>query len=444
LRRTVNRISEIFDKIINHLFHKYRLDFEPGLNNPAAPALGTFVKTAVRVSNHATESLEWKKAIISSAKQSIELSGNFVGGEAFRDVLDLMEDRMKLYPELQVHLLMSPDLLESEDLEKLNDLQTRYPNQFHFLVTERVYTIVPRPLSEENHVKLLVVDEKYFVTGGTGIHEKMAREVVPENQGEGGSFGSKFIDKAFRDSDLIGRGDVAMTMRNQFYNLYRIWEYRVTGQSESRYFALDVEEEKGVCATFDVEENLINDVDVKFVVGGPEHRGNNPITHEISQLISGAQEEVRLANLLFNPDEEIKESLAQKKRAGVAIKGYFNGTGEQSSAGHYMYALPCRYNYDLLTEAYEYDVRDQLYHKKVTTIDSDLTVIGTANLGVKSAMCDYESICVIRDRRVNGLMKEALDEDRDHSAQFEGAQLATQRSRLAGRVASAVLGPFFG
>jgi hypothetical protein len=444
MRRAVNRIIEIFDRIINHLFHKYRLDFEPGTNNQSAPELGAFVKTDVRVSNHATESLEWKKAIINSAKQSIELSGNFVGGQAFRDTLDVMEERMKHYPELQVHLLMSPDLLEADDLQKLNELQARYLNQFHYLVTERVYTLHPRPLSEENHVKLLVVDEKYFVTGGTGIHEKMAREIVPGEQEDRGSFGSKFIDKAFRDTDLIGRGDVAKTMRNQFYNLYRIWEYRSTGQAESRYFDLNPEEETGICEQFDDEENLITNVDLKFVVGGPEHRGNNPITHELSQLISGAQEEVRMANLIFNPDQEIKDILSRKKREGVAIKGYFNGTGEQSSAAHYMYALPCRYNYDLLTEAYEYDIRDQLYHKKVTTIDNDLTVVGTANLGVKSAMCDYESICVIRDQRVNGLMKEALDIDRENSARFEGAHLASQRSRIAGRIAGAILGPFFG
>jgi len=345
---------------------------------------------------------------------------------------------------LQVHLLMSEDLLEKEDRKLLKQLEEKYPDQFHFLITKRIYTIVPHALSEENHVKLLIIDEKYFAMGGTGIHEKMGREIVPVERDGKGSYGSKFLDKTFRDSDIIGRGSVAKTMRNQFFNLYRIWEHRTKRKAESRYF--DVEGKKGVCSEFEKKENLIKGASLKFIVAGPEHRRNNPITNELSQLISGAQKEIRLASLLFNPHRKIKFSLAERKRAGLKIAGYFNGTKKNSTATHHIYALPCRINYNLLTVAHEHEVEKQLYHKKVTTIDEDITVIGSTNLGVKSAICDYESVCVIKDPRVTDLMKKALKEDSHNSIKYKKSKLNAKRrqSLFMGGIISTFLGPFFG
>ena len=114
-----NKIQKIAMRIWHALFPKYRTNFNPANNNLSAPALGKFVNTDVRVSNHATESLEWKKELIRNAEQSIELSANFAGGEVFRDVLSIIESRMEKKVELKVHLLLSADLIEKTDKLKL-------------------------------------------------------------------------------------------------------------------------------------------------------------------------------------------------------------------------------------------------------------------------------------------------------------------------------------
>ncbi len=423
--------------------HQYRLAFDPATNNTYAPKLGSYSKVDLRVSNHATESFEWKKTLIASAKHSIELSANFAGGKDFREVLEMIENRMQLFSDLKCHLILSPDLLEDQDLAYLKNLKENYPN-FNYLISKRVYTISPDFLSEENHVKMLVVDGQYFAMGGTGIHEKMTREESHLSSSPD-SFGAKFIDKGFRDTDIIGSGRSAQTMRNQFFNLYRIWEYRMTGETVDRFFETEPEK-AGICSPFHDETGLIKNVNLKYVVSGPEHRRQNPISSEIAHLASKAQSDIRIANLLFNPDNIVSDSLIDARNRKVSIAGYFNGTSRNSSSAHYIYALPNRLNYDLLDDAFEYGQKDQLYHKKVMTLDSQYTVVGSFNLGIKSAKCDYESVCVIDDPRVAKIMNLALDDDAAASKLLTDHKLVSKRrwSQIPSLITIGILGNFFG
>lgn len=178
-------LAVVICKIAVKVFRYYQADrfclaFKAAANNTDAPSLGKSVSTDLRVSNHATESFEWKKELIRSAQSSIELSANFAGGHSFRQVLRLIEKRMKIQPDLKVHLLLSRDLLEPKDLKYLKFLKKHYPHFVH-LITDRIYTTVPEVLSEENHVKTLIVDGQYFVMGGTGISDIMSREIAPHD-----------------------------------------------------------------------------------------------------------------------------------------------------------------------------------------------------------------------------------------------------------------------
>jgi hypothetical protein len=438
-------IYQVAKKIFTTYYdYRYRLAFEPGPNNSNASKLGEYTKVDLRVSNHVTESFEWKKTLISSSQHSIELSANFAGGEQFREVLQLIERQMTKYPDLKCHLILSSDLLEQQDRKYLANLKETYPH-FNCLITDRIYTTTPEILSEENHVKMLIVDGQYFVMGGTGIHEKMTREENPgtaSDQDE--SYGAKFIDKTFRDTDIIGYGETAQTMRNQFFNLYHIWEHRMTGSGANHYFVTDPTK-TGRCELFHEEEGLIKESSLKYIVCGPEHRQKNPISSEIAELAREAKKDIKIANLYFNPGVSISDALIEAKNKGVSVQGYFNGT-EKPSSSHYLYALPNRHNYTLVTEVFEYQKRDQLYHKKVMTVDSRYTVIGSFNFGVKSAKCDYENVCVIDDSRVTDLMNNALREDTAESKQLSGSSLLSKKrwNQLPSLLAIGLLGNLCG
>ena len=249
-------VNAITKKIFhNYHNHRNKLAFTPGENNPNAPQLGQFTNVDLRISNHTTESYEWKKALIASAKVSIEISANFTGGKALKETLNLIEERMELFPDLKCHFLMSKDMLTAEDIVILGQMKERNSN-FNYLITDRIANIGKEPSTEENHVKMVLVDGKYFAMGGSGIHERMAREEIPNNLAKNQSISDKVLDQAFRDTDIIGNGEVAETMRNQFFNLYRIWEFRMQGADIDRYFP-GQPDKSGRCELFHEEEGLI-------------------------------------------------------------------------------------------------------------------------------------------------------------------------------------------
>jgi hypothetical protein len=176
--------------------------------------------------------------LISTAQSSIELSPNFAGGKAFCEILDLIAIGMSKHPQLRVHLILSKDLLEDLDRGKLEELAQN--EQFVYLVTDRLFYPHPFVHTEENHVKLLIVDGKYFVMGGSGIHPKMIRDTYShENMGnEKSTFAAQFVDQAFHDADLVGTGEAVGELRHHFFGLFSKWEERTLAVKKNRFFPL--------------------------------------------------------------------------------------------------------------------------------------------------------------------------------------------------------------
>src|SRR5262249_28447348 len=81
--------------------------------------------------------------------------------------------------------------------------------------------------------------------------------------------------------------------------------------------------------------------------------------------------------------------------------------------------------YPLVGKVYEYYKEHQLYHKKVATFDDTHMMIGTFNLGSKSAKFDHEIAFVIKDPRVTKECKRVLKEDAKQSTKLTGNEIAT-------------------
>jgi phosphatidylserine/phosphatidylglycerophosphate/cardiolipin synthase-like enzyme len=213
------------------------------------------------------------------------------------------------------------------------------------------------------------------------------------------------------------------------------------------FFPLEKDSPKGTCIEFDQNIGVIENVQLRFIVAGPENRDNHPITKEYTRLIDKSGKDIYIANLLFNPTKQIKERLKNKKEAGVRIFGLFNGTTKEASLHHYVYALPNRSNYELLDKAYEYTGANQLYHKKQATFDGKYTIIGSYNLGIKSAYCDDEIICVIKSKRVTSVVNQQLIRDAQNSQEIDWSSLSKQKHlfiKASGNSAINLIGNFYG
>lgn len=385
--------------------------------------------------------LNGKKRLINSATTSIEVSANYAGGEKFREFLDLIKQRMEECPDLKVHLILSNDLLMKADKSALKNLEKQYPGRFCYLVTGRIYR---GRYAEENHAKFLIVDGKYFMMGSSGITKQMVREELPSSDTADGGLIAKFLSQAFKETDIVGKGKIAQTMRHQFFDLYSIWENRMKGVVKDRYFSVEGNQ-KSICEAFDNDPSIIKQSAIKFIVSSPAQRGHNPISKKIAKLIEKAKSNIMIGNLFFNPDKWVKKALKKGKQENLQIEGHFNGLTKNRHVGTPILVFSSRSNYHLLTKAHEYDV-ERLYHKKVMTVDDKYTVIGSYNFSVQSSKCAYESVCVIKDERVNQLVKTAFEQDQSQSLIFEGKTLRSKYkwSVLPGSLLSSAFGPLFG
>lgn len=408
---------EIFRKIWGAAYEDKKMNslLSPKILNAIPnhqPELGVESHVNLRVSTHVVEAFEWKKKLIETAEQSIEISPNFVGGPAFIDFLKILERRMSERPNLKVHMIYSKELIEKDDKIYLEKLQKGFPN-FKCLLTTPQMHLSTANWTEENHCKLLIVDEKYFVVGGSGITDIQVTEDSSPNYKPKNLANKLFMPQSFRDTDVIGEGEVCSRMRSEFFKLYSIWEQRSKGSTISHYFP--VSGVKGTNREFSHENGLLKHVKLKLYVGGPEHNGENPITNAIADHIQSAQKIVRIANSQFNPDKKIIDAIKSVRKKGkVKVIGQFNGNALKQ-----ILVYPSRPNYNVLDRIFEYRKDDTLYHSKIQVIDNQKVIVGSYNLGKKSAYFDHEVAVVIDDERVAAKVNEALDEDLKKSKEFK-------------------------
>lgn len=384
-----------------------------------SPQVGRYYETRLLVAKTADEGYKWKKKLIRSAETSIELSANYAGGKEFRKIVGLIEQRLQEKPALRAHLLINPEMLEPEDKHALKALHDRYPERFLFLIHSPQVHFEGGIHTEENHVKMLVVDEKYFVTGGTSIHPRLSRETKGERPDVKApqAFMARSLDLSSRDNDIVGESEkVASVMRRQFYSLFQVCEMHVQNRPvEERFFACIGP--KGLCDEFQ-KAHPLERVRMKVIVGGPEHRLDNPITRQYVTRIRKARESIVLANMQFYPNERIRKALEQKQQEGVPITLLTGGASDKSCIGRCLQVWRSRVQYHIPKDVYEYQVPKQMFHKKIAVFDTRHTIIGSYNLGRKSSLYDHEMICVIKDERVTGVFQEVLAEDKKRSREM--------------------------
>lgn len=386
----------------------------------AGPGLGVESPANLRLCSRVEDSLQWKLDLIKSAETSIELSPNFAGGRVFQEVLRAIEIRMAEKPDLRVHIIVSKDLLWKGDLKKLARLKSRFRNRFVFLTTPRKeHWGLTGKYSIENHTKLLIVDEKYFAIGGSGLDKKMTSETpvqISEKHPSMGRIG-------FRDMDVIGEGDVAQTMRHQFFELFHKWEKKVGNKkARNRFFAFAGV--KGTCLRFHDPVGLFSQKRVSFLVSGREHRKASPILQAVSSRIQAATREVRIASFVFNFPRSMRKALAKRD---LQVMGYTSGvrskTGWFQKVIYVTFKILSQSHYGKFTKVCEASTPNQFYHRKVMTIDGQEAIIGTHNWGIKSAYLDDEALLFIKDPEFTAAVNASLDEDEARSTVLQGNDL---------------------
>ncbi|MFQ5730054.1 MAG: phospholipase D-like domain-containing protein [Waddliaceae bacterium] len=410
--------------------HRHHPISTSGLKFPEdTPSLGKFHEDHhVLVTKNSKETTEWKLDLIDQVEHFLEMSVSIGGGPTFRKALKKIQSLIERKPHVKVHLLTTHNLLEKEDTKLLKKLAKDYPDNFRYCITPLIPEVFPRPQQVESHPKIMVVDEKYFVVGGTNLQEELIQEgLTKPKRRKGRKRIQNQISSASRDMDVVGYGPLAKTLRREFFKLYANWEYRTARKKPKKlnnyYTPIPEGAKRASFSKLEQHPGLVHNVKIKAVVSSPENQFNN-CTDEYERVIKSAKKTISLANMYFVPAPAICKALSEASdRCRVTLITNSKGKNGPPSGKFFVYGS--RLNYPLIMKTedtksriFEYSVPDTVYHPKRCTADGKTTVIGSYNTGPKSHSCDYEITLTLDSEEVVKKIDEVDAEDLKHAREI--------------------------
>lgn len=414
----------------------------------AAPIMPFIEGHAIIPTASADESTEWKYALLKGAESSIEMSSGFAHGQVFQHTLDILANQLQTNPTIKIHLMVSDyaTLIKDHNLIYMEQLAMSYPDRFQY-----VRVMNSGPIRQEgylyttdNHMKLIIVDEKYFLLGGTNLADSNSQggqgEGIPTE--EATDFTERMLPKGAIDMDVVVSGPGACQLRKDFFTTFALFHskasiYQDDGPFEPQttaYFPVE-EENKAVIAAFDENPRLIKDASVYTVISGPRFQLHR-IGDFYEKLIDRAQISVQLAHMYFFPTVRIYNALIRASNRGLKTSLITNTLqlrmslsnssillfAQLNRSNYLPFMMGRRYSAFDWTEAlkdvpaacsiYEYNQEYILYHKKVMTTDHRYSVVGSYNLGSKSENADFEIAIFIDSPLVTKRIEEFLNKDK--------------------------------
>lgn len=410
---------------------------------PYTVATGAFdTGSSFLVSQSAPETDMWKLELIRSAKQTIEISGSFGGGANFRYALDVLDKMMDENPKLKVHLMLMTTLMSKQDLKALEAVAAHHPEQFLALQTTAIAKDLLNMETTENHVKMLVVDERYFVVGGTNFEESLSVEDPTRPLRQDLNF-SGTLQRGSRDLDVVGVGAMAKTLRTAYFRLFEIWEKEPStsfwGSKKSvtiknRYTPLDPKSQVASISKVDFNEKLVVGIRAKVIISGPEF--GPLITEEYIRVIGQSTTTLTVGNLYFIPVGRLESAFLDAVNRGVHLEVFTNGVGGEAAWHTKSWGWDARFSYLPMilgkeyklseekqarkarphnTKIYEYYNHQILYHKKWLVADSHVTMVGSYNMGRKSDSGDYELAVTLESDEIAQQALQTADADKQNS-----------------------------
>lgn len=370
------------------------------------------------------ESHEWKLKLIRAAKQNLFLSGCYCGGRAFDEALDLIRERMHLFPNLKSSILCSDIFPTEENRRRLKEMKEEFGHRFNCLITPEIHPFLS-PTTDSltlstHHTKALVIDYgTSFVVGGSGMvstwTEQKGDKPAAQMESHGFVYDHLLTMKAFRDMDFVFQSPEPNGIGTRLYaEMAKLFE-------RFRYQEPRPIQEWQAAPMEPIEmPRQIHNLNLACYTSGPEQTSPE-FLEEIIHQISEAKESIFIGHMYFHPPQKMLKALIDASNRGVKISLITNQQGDQSPGTHFGYAELSRYYAQSLFEGkekpnvdvYEYNVPYTTYHKKVIVIDRKTTLLGSSNIGSKSlGGSDYEINFKVESAEFGESVVQNLEQDK--------------------------------
>jgi cardiolipin synthase len=239
------------------------------------------------------------------------------------------------------------------------------------------------PMNLRTHRKILVVDGETAFTGGLNIGDEYV--------------GAKGDEAMWRDTHMCVTGPAVGSLAAVFL---RDWHF-MTGQSD-------------VDPRFFPEATHAGDVRVAVVPSGPDDPRES-IHRLFFAAIVGARRRVWITTPYFVPDRSLLVALEGAALRGVSVRMILpsrSNHGVTHRAGTSFYA-------ELLEAGVElYAYLPGMIHSKTMLVDDELTLIGSANMDMRSFRLNFEVHTLMHDRTLTQTLEARFEADRANCRQL--------------------------
>jgi cardiolipin synthase len=238
------------------------------------------------------------------------------------------------------------------------------------------YRILANRMNYRDHRKVVIVDGEHVFVGGANVADR-------------------YINKAgqpyWRDTHLYIRGPAVFYFQYLFFSN---WQY-ITG----RLPVLDTT----FFTNFPMnDENHL----VQVAASGPDTSPN--IMLSTTSAIYAARQRIFITTPYFIPVEAISDALMQVAATGLDVRILVPRKGDSRLVNAAAYS----YYADLLKAGVRlYFYERGFLHTKSMLIDDDFSMIGTANLDVRSQELNFEVNALIYDKEMNASLEQEFRDD---------------------------------
>jgi cardiolipin synthase len=251
-----------------------------------------------------------------------------------------------------------------------------------------------------NHRKIIVVDGKTGFTGGVNIGDEYC----------------DWVDLAFRLD-----GPVVLQLQEVFAEDW----YFATGEdlASTRYFVGTEAVQKALEETSEREDDaddieqgrVAESVTARIIASGPDNP-ESAIQNVFFMAITGASRRIYITTPYFVPDQAMLMAIKTAAMRGVDVRLLTPGTSDipiAQAAGRSYYA-------ELLAAGvriYEYH-EERVLHAKSVVVDDVWSIIGSANMDIRSFLLNFEANAVLRDRELNSTLAEQFETHLERSTEM--------------------------
>lgn len=268
--------------------------------------------------------------------------------------------------------------LEKELHEAGIEIYPFYSIKF-FLLSNRIYY--------RNHRKIIVIDGNIGFVGGINVGDRYL------NNG-------KSKELFWRDTHLMIMGGAVAGLQSTF-----IADWNFCSGSK-----LKITKE-----LFPHMEDFQHDALVQIAVSGPDLPMAN-IMFSYFAAINSALEKLYITTPYFIPNESILDAIKRSALSGVDVRLLVPGEGDSK----FVNAASCSYYEELLSTGVRiFRYQKGFVHAKTITVDDNLSIIGTANMDIRSFYLNFEVNAMVYNKKLNQELNTAFINDIKQSKELK-------------------------